>query len=243
MQTGVKDLLGTILQVCTRLRVRACVFCKAALGQACFLQVKNLLARRQNAGQKALLGAWGGRAGSSRSGGERREEQGSRPRSGQWAPRRRRGRTALAGGSLPRRHFIQSEPQPRAQGAELPPPPPRSVSCSAPPRVGYLRAGAAPAPGDATWRAGHLASRPGRAAPPCRPRAAGASRCGAASRLCAGLRPGNLRAPAEQGPAVPFPLREVSDSSPSARGRRPRRGSESSDYLIAADTKPIFLPL
>lgn len=180
------------------------------------------------------LGEGARRAGEA--GGERRGER--RSRSGSRSPRRRSGHTARASGSLPRRHLLQSEPRPRTRGAEPPPPPPRSLSCSAPPGVGYLGAGAAGARGDATWRAGRGAQlhhvgrapqEPPAVAPPADSRA--------------GLRPGNLRAPARQGPAVPFPLREVSDSSPSARGRCPRRGFESSDYLIAADTKPIFLPL
>lgn len=39
-----------------------------------------------------------------------------------------------------------------------------------------------------------------------------------------------------------FPAQEAS-VIPFGWGRRPQRGLESSDYLIAADTKPLFLPL
>lgn len=125
-----------------------------------------------------------------------------------------------------------AEPQPQPQP---PPRPPRSLSCSSRRGWGICGQGPPEAREDATWRAGRDAQlhHVGRAPqePP-----AGAPPADSP----AGRGPGNLRAPAGQGPAVPFPLGKVSDSSPSARGRRPLRGSGSSDYLIAADTKPIF---
>lgn len=221
------------------LRIAACALCRAAGDELASSRLRAYRRRcHRTEGQKALLGAWGGRAGSSRGEGERRSPSRSRPRSPQ---RRRRGRPALAGRSFPRRHFIQAEPRPGARAAEPqpqpqpPPRPPRSLSCFSRRGWGICGQGPPEAREDATWRAGldaqlhHVGRAPQE--PP-----AGAPPADSP----AGRGPGNLRAPAGQGPAVPFPLGKVSDSSPSARGRRPQRGSGSSDYLIAADTKPIF---
>lgn len=55
--------------------------------------------------------------------------------------------------------------------------------------------------------------------------------------------PGTGRCPGRPGGRVgSLPLREA-PLHPCSGGRRPRRGLESFDYLIAADTKPIFPPL
>lgn len=88
----------------------------------------------------------------------------------------------------------------------------------------------------------HLGQR-GFPAPPCRraPRAAG---CRHREAPC-WPRPATCRRPRGRSWRCPsLPGREpITPSSGRGGGRHPRRGLESSDYLIAADTKPIFLPL
>ena len=88
----------------------------------------------------------------------------------------------------------------------------------------------------------HLGRR-GFPAPPCRraPRAAG---CRHREAPC-GLRPATCRRPRGRSWRCPsLPGREpITPSNGRGGGRHPRRGFESFDYLIAADTKPIFLPL
>lgn len=54
--------------------------------------------------------------------------------------------------------------------------------------------------------------------------------------------PATCRRPAGRALAVPFPHQEAS-VHPLRPGEAPTGGFESFDYLIAADTKPIFLPL
>lgn len=83
----------------------------------------------------------------------------------------------------------------------------------------------------------------GRSAPPWQPCTATASSCRAARNVSGRPVPrqptGGRRAGSWQ---CPFHARRHRFTR-LGRGRRPRRGFESFDYLIAADTKPIFLPL
>lgn len=80
---------------------------------------------------------------------------------------------------------------------------------------------------------------PGLSAPPCRLCTATASSCHAARKV-----PGNLRAPVAPSGQGWQPFHSGRPRfTPCSRGRCPRRGLESFDYLIAADTKPIFPPL
>lgn len=109
----------------------------------------------------------------------------------------------------------------RVMGAEIPaegPPPWETLPCEP--------AAWSPAPGS-----------PGLSAPPCRLCTVTASSCRAARKV-----PGNLRAPAAAGTSLAA-LPHRGPTAPPAAGGGARRGLESFDYLIAADTKPIFPPL
>lgn len=153
-------------------------------------------------GRRRPLGAWGGRAGSSGGEGGRRSPSRSRP----WSPqRRRRGRPAPAGRSFPRRHFSQAEPRPGARPRSPSPSPRRGRGRRAPSPALAAGGGVSAGAGAARGRGRrYLASRAGRAAPPCRPRAAGASRWGAASGLPRRPGPATCGRPRGRGQPCPF---------------------------------------
>lgn len=150
------------------------------MGRACSLQVKNLLARRQNRGGGAEGAAWHlGRA------------RGELARRGRAA-----GRAAVT--VTVRVVVAEAAELPHSAGRRLPSKTPSSSVGAAAKDPGcraaapaaalplLLRAARGGVPAGRGRRSPgrrYLASRPGRAAPPCRPRAAGASRCGAASGL------------------------------------------------------------
>lgn len=135
--------------------------------------------------------------------------------------------------SLLRTHFILPA-LPGLTGAEIP-----AERCLPPPRRHYL--------------VSQLPVRlnlgsPGLSAPPCRPCIATASSCRAARKVpgqaCAQATCRRPRAAGRRGRSWQCPSHSRRHRFiPFGWGRCPRRGLESSDYLIAADTKPIFLPL
>lgn len=88
----------------------------------------------------------------------------------------------------------------------------------------------------------------GLSAPPCQPCTATASSCRTARQVqgqaCAQAPCRRPRAAGRPGRSWQCPSHSRRHRFiPSSWGRCPRRGFESSDYLTAADTKPIFLPL
>lgn len=74
--------------------------------------------------------------------------------------------------------------------------------------------------------------------PPCRLCTATTSSCRAARKV-----PGTCGCPQRPAGRVGSSPSPGGPAHPCSGGRCPRRGLESSDYLIAADTKPIFPPL